>query len=334
MPLELTFRTDDLARHDTLTIPDYHAGAVVVGRKKACDIFLPVPSLSGRHLSFTRRDAAWWVEDLGSTNGTFANGERLEPGTPVAVEAGMSLMTTGVQIVVRLPRDASEHSFTIETSGSMSKAMIKALLEQQQQDADPYFDLIAPGERARISLGMSFNGKRIGRHPDADVRTTLEAAPEWMFQVFEDEHGRVLLTPADGASITIAGQALGARHVLRHEDSLELGALTCRFFDPLEGDIPAFEEEERGDEPAPPSEAPDDSPIVSEPIALSTAPRDTPAPAVLPEPLAPAPTAPEREPALPTRTEGAKLGARELVVLAFALACVVAALGIAYVFLL
>ncbi|MEM1347223.1 MAG: FHA domain-containing protein [Myxococcota bacterium] len=335
MPLELTFRTDDLARHDTLTIPDEHAGEVVVGRKKACDIFLPVPSLSGKHLKFKRRDGSWWVEDLGSTNGTFADGERLEAGAPIQVRAGMSLMTTGVQIVVRMPSDASEQSFTIETSGSMSKAMIKALLEQQQQGADPYFDLIAPGERDRVFLGMSFHGKRVGAHPTAEVRTKLEAAPAWMFQVFEDVSGRVLLEASQGVLVERNGELLEGRELLRHEDMLKVGELTCQFFDPLEGDIPLLES---GDEPGEPEEAQAAAPLELEddvePSEQSSAPvTPTPSPHAAAaedddEPSTPPGAAPQ-EPA-----KGSRLGVRELVVLAFALGCVLAALAIAYVFLL
>ena len=44
---------------------------------------------SGRHARIFEREGTWYVEDLGSTNGTFLGSQRLT--APVAVEAGTVL---------------------------------------------------------------------------------------------------------------------------------------------------------------------------------------------------------------------------------------------------
>jgi len=46
------------------------AGGAVVGRLPECDISLDDPSVSRRHARIGRQDGVWFVEDLGSTNGT------------------------------------------------------------------------------------------------------------------------------------------------------------------------------------------------------------------------------------------------------------------------
>jgi pSer/pThr/pTyr-binding forkhead associated (FHA) protein len=49
---------------------------VVVGRAEECDVTLSEdPFVSTRHARFFQRDGEWWVEDLGSTNGTLLNAE-------------------------------------------------------------------------------------------------------------------------------------------------------------------------------------------------------------------------------------------------------------------
>jgi pSer/pThr/pTyr-binding forkhead associated (FHA) protein len=51
---------------------------IVVGRAEDCEVTLADdPFVSTRHARFFQRDGIWWVEDLGSTNGTLVNAQRL-----------------------------------------------------------------------------------------------------------------------------------------------------------------------------------------------------------------------------------------------------------------
>lgn len=50
---------------------------VLLGRDLANDIPVPDPEISRRHARFITRPEGVYVEDLGSTNGTFVNGARL-----------------------------------------------------------------------------------------------------------------------------------------------------------------------------------------------------------------------------------------------------------------
>ncbi len=65
--------------------------ANVLGRDAGNDIPLPDEAASARHAKLEAEDGAWWVEDLGSTNGTLVNGarierrERLRPGDEIGI---------------------------------------------------------------------------------------------------------------------------------------------------------------------------------------------------------------------------------------------------------
>ena len=61
----------------------------VIGRNPECALVLDDDFASGRHARIFHRDGAWFVEDLGSTNGTFLGSERLTG--PMRVEAGSAL---------------------------------------------------------------------------------------------------------------------------------------------------------------------------------------------------------------------------------------------------
>jgi len=49
---------------------------VVIGRSKDCDIRVADPNVSRRHAEIRQEGTAYWVQDLGSTNGTTVNGRR------------------------------------------------------------------------------------------------------------------------------------------------------------------------------------------------------------------------------------------------------------------
>ena len=57
---------------------------VNIGRADYNDIVLDDESVSSQHAKLTRREGLWILVDLGSTNGTMVDGERIEEDTPLA----------------------------------------------------------------------------------------------------------------------------------------------------------------------------------------------------------------------------------------------------------
>jgi 3',5'-cyclic-nucleotide phosphodiesterase len=80
---------------------------VVIGRDRqdalASDQFVCIPlhTISRRHARLRRRGEAWSVEDLHSSNGTFVNAERLQPGSWHALVDGDELSLASTQFVFR-----------------------------------------------------------------------------------------------------------------------------------------------------------------------------------------------------------------------------------------
>jgi len=56
-----------------------------IGRSKRCTIYIDDPYLSKNHARIFLRDGAFYIEDLGSTNGSFLNGRRL-PNQPIRIK--------------------------------------------------------------------------------------------------------------------------------------------------------------------------------------------------------------------------------------------------------
>lgn len=54
---------------------------MLVGRHQTADIILQAAEISRKHAAFLIKDQALWVQDLGSSNGTFVNDVRIEAET-------------------------------------------------------------------------------------------------------------------------------------------------------------------------------------------------------------------------------------------------------------
>ncbi|MGI6119566.1 MAG: FhaA domain-containing protein [Desulfosporosinus sp.] len=52
-------------------------GDVFIGRHRQCNLVLHDPEVSRRHVKLALGENGWWLDDLGSTNGSFVNGQRI-----------------------------------------------------------------------------------------------------------------------------------------------------------------------------------------------------------------------------------------------------------------
>lgn len=62
-----------------------------LGRSKSCGLQVPHPRVSGLHAVIFWADESWHLKDLGSRNGSFVNGKRVEPGERVRLPRGAEI---------------------------------------------------------------------------------------------------------------------------------------------------------------------------------------------------------------------------------------------------
>lgn len=66
------------------TVP-LSTSAVLIGRAPSCTLVLDDDYSSSRHARIYPENGQWYVEDLGSTNGTFVGRQKIDAPTPVTI---------------------------------------------------------------------------------------------------------------------------------------------------------------------------------------------------------------------------------------------------------
>jgi len=184
------------------------AGEVLVGRSTDADVALDDRYLSRRHARFFLRDGQWWIEDLGSRNGTLLNGRRLNDPQPV--HPGDSIRISETQLLIENARtggtisDAAHSIFRpasellLSTRGDVSELgsedrlrilneVHRALALSIERDEllqmilERVFDLLQPSEGAILLLDES------GEHYRAAHRSVAEVDTHFWSETLADE---------------------------------------------------------------------------------------------------------------------------------------------------
>lgn len=132
---------------------------IYIGRSKQCALRLDAADVSARHARMGFEAGEFWVEDLGSTNGTFVNDQQISgrvniaPNTPVIL--GREISITGVL------GDEAARAATVSSSRTEHKAL----------DLPRYPVLISTSEVARparltLPLGAEVN---VGRDSSSEM---------------------------------------------------------------------------------------------------------------------------------------------------------------------
>lgn len=89
---------------ETIAVKHFIQPEITLGRDPVCDIPIFEETVSARHARFSYHHGQWWVEDLGSTNGTRLNQEMLTQ--PTVLTSGDEVSVGGASLLVNLAAEA------------------------------------------------------------------------------------------------------------------------------------------------------------------------------------------------------------------------------------
>lgn len=122
-----------------LTFPDGTelelSKSVTIGRDASSDLQLASPAVSREHARLTVRDGRWYVEDRGSFNGTFLNGTRVQPGTPLPLRHADRIGVGSETVLFSWPAqlEDSDRTETLEEVTPAASAQLSTFQRQVVQ---------------------------------------------------------------------------------------------------------------------------------------------------------------------------------------------------------
>ena len=107
---------------------------ITIGRDPIADIVINDPEISRQHTRFTRTPKGFSIQDLGSTNGTFVNGERIS-GDPIDLQPDQTVsMGSGVTLLYELIEIDSENLGILEVEPDPSDAFFYVPAEEPEEE--------------------------------------------------------------------------------------------------------------------------------------------------------------------------------------------------------
>jgi pSer/pThr/pTyr-binding forkhead associated (FHA) protein len=109
--------------------------SLVIGRSEASDLMLHDRFLSRRHTRLYQEGGVWMIEDLGSRNGTWINGAKVEG--PTAIRNGDHIRISATSILVH---DSAAPALDDEAEGDISgeQTLFRSAAELVQATQSPF----------------------------------------------------------------------------------------------------------------------------------------------------------------------------------------------------
>jgi pSer/pThr/pTyr-binding forkhead associated (FHA) protein len=161
----------------------------VIGRREDCDLRIPVGDVSRKHCRLVLEADTIRIEDLGSSNGTYVNGHRVQE---VVLQPGDRIQVGPVQFIIQIDGEPPEDQMTLppppaadasadtgaslstdavtQAGGVPSDSSLGGVLEEV-----PLEESGGEGEPATEDNWMEIGDEPAAEDSEADVQVDLDA---------------------------------------------------------------------------------------------------------------------------------------------------------------
>lgn len=221
------------------------APRIVIGRSRSSDVRIPDSSISARHATIRQRGAEYLLLDEGSTNGTFVDGHRLSPGSPVLLGRKTSIRVGRVWLDVSLEQ-APPSQDPAKLTRDIALGLIAGALEASGNPCAPRLVVRSgPALGEELILAELKRVYALGRGDAVDLDLRDDDVSRRHLEVTR-RGGDVLVRDAGSKNGgTVDGLALVARKpvVLQLGQRLRVGRSELELIDPLTETLKQLEQE-------------------------------------------------------------------------------------------
>jgi len=204
---------------------------VRLGRQPGAEIELPFPPVSLAHARLFRGESPseWWLEDLGSTNGTWLEGTRLQSGRPVSLRAGQRIRLATVDVIFE--------GWSAETRGdpstsTIARRMISDLFGATAGDAAVLNVESGPAHPDQLRLEERERRYVAGRADTCDLVLASEHASREHAFFLRRWDGVFVEDLGSRNGVKVDGQLIVGRTRLGDGARIEVGGTSLRLDDP------------------------------------------------------------------------------------------------------
>lgn len=193
-------------------------GATVVGREG--DILVSDGRVSRRHAQLVNESGTIGVEDLGSTNGTKVDGQRLAPGERRTLQGGEKVSFGGLEMQFSAP--GAKGGNTTQVFASNKTAAISAAPQLEVSPAT----LVGDGKEIPLKAGLNTFGRKADN--DVSIPDPYVSGRHGTIEVLEDG---IFLTDTGSTNGTLLNEArltANMRTKMDPDDVIRLGSLEFR----------------------------------------------------------------------------------------------------------
>ncbi|MSP59249.1 MAG: FHA domain-containing protein [Myxococcales bacterium] len=209
---------------------------ILLGRRGGVDVLLPHAAVSLVHARIDRRGEGYQIVDDRSTNGTFLNGVRLDPGQPRPLQQGDKLSIGEFALEVAALDEGDEPAG--ESSISIARRMVAEVMgvlgpgdEHPTLAVEPGSDVPLPAALAIAEIGRRYI---VGGAPGADLVLAHPSVAREHVRVRRDHRGVTVADLGSTCGLYVNDQFTAAERGLRDGDVLAVGKVRLRFADPAE----------------------------------------------------------------------------------------------------
>jgi len=222
----------------TIGVYDLDQSTIRIGRSEDMDIPIDNVSVSREHAQIVRSELGWTLKDLGSANGTFVNGERVEGTYPLRRGDEISIGKFSLffdKVVGEAPAAAAKPQAPVSATGAASGTMyirpsdVKELLRSAAEKRQAHLSWKAGGREGTHALTET-SAVLVGTDELCDLR--VPTGPRHHILVSRGEAGFEVRNLSLWGRMRVNG-SVTRRARLSDGNVIALGGLELRFVDRL-----------------------------------------------------------------------------------------------------